>query len=120
LHNAISLLSSLTLSLISWGSLLRGKPFTLEYAKIKVPQKYWDSFLFLRVNSIMTSFFGVVFSLEVGVKILRLLRPDLLPYSVFFYVLHLCLFLFIPWFPRWYKARFTAKLLPISDAELPD
>jgi hypothetical protein len=104
-HDAMSLLSTTTLCFISWGSLLLKQPFTLQYAKAKVPESYHTVPLFLKINTLMTTFFGVLFSIEAVLKVARLFWPLLLPYTVFFYFCHVCMVLFIPWFPGWYRNR---------------
>jgi len=112
-QNVVSLLSSLTLCLISWGSLWLKAPFTLPYAKKRAPQQFWDSPIFWKINTIMTQFFGVLFGLDFILKGMRLLYPELLPYSLFSILLSLTILFFISWFPSWYKKRALTEGAPL-------
>ncbi|MEI6241901.1 MAG: hypothetical protein WCP39_00660 [Chlamydiota bacterium] len=117
LHNAVSLLSTITLCLFSWITLWLKKPFTLHYAKKKIPEPFWTSFLFLKINKLMTSFFGILFSLELILKLLRLFYPKLLPYSLFSAFFSISILLLVSWFPKWYKERAKKKGLTFSDKQ---
>ena len=50
-----------TLALIAFGSLAIGKPFTLQYAKEQVTEEKWHHPLFIKINVILTSMWGIVF-----------------------------------------------------------
>jgi hypothetical protein len=104
-QNALAVLPSVILSVVAWGSLWLAKPFTLHYARSRTPEKAWNTPLFLRVNTLMTIFFGVIFSFELVIKTIRLAYPDLLPYSLFSYAISGSIMVFVPCFPKWYKAR---------------
>jgi len=118
LLHAMPMLSSATLSLIAWISLLRNKPFTLPYAKKRVPEKAWSSPLFLKVNQIITAVFGSAFSIGFTLKISKYFYPELIPYSFFSYFLSAFPFLFVLWFPNWYKKRAQKKRLIPTDGAL--
>jgi hypothetical protein len=57
----MGLLSQAILCLITFGSLLVGRPFTMAYAKLHVPRELWDSPRFLRKNQIITGAWGGYF-----------------------------------------------------------
>jgi len=103
--HVLSLLASIILSGVAWGSLLIRKPFTLHYARSRTPQSAWNKPIFFRVNTLMTLFFGVLFSIDIGLKSLQLCYPELLPYSLFGYLSGVCIMIFVPCFPKWYRQR---------------
>jgi hypothetical protein len=104
-HISISFLSSVALSLIAWCSLWLKQPFTLPYAKKRTTQEFWNSRPFMRINEIMTLVFGVIFSLEALIKLIKLFYPDLFSYSYFSLFFSVLIVFFVSWFPEWYKKR---------------
>lgn len=64
----MSILSYGTLAAVTWGSILFGKPFTLQYAKEEVDKRIWNNPAFIRSNQIITAFWGVIFLLDLGVN----------------------------------------------------
>jgi hypothetical protein len=46
----------------AWGSILIGKPFTLQYARESTPPEYWRTAGFLRDNRIITAIWGLAFT----------------------------------------------------------
>lgn len=51
------------LALIAWISILIHKPFTIQYAKEKVSKDKWEHPLFLRINYLLTTVWGLIFSI---------------------------------------------------------
>lgn len=93
-------------ALITWLSLLFKRPFTMQYAKLQVSKQYWDSFLFLRINTLMTASYGLLFSLISTFRVIGLLYPDLIPFYVVLVPIIAFKIAFIRWFPDWYKKRY--------------
>jgi phytoene dehydrogenase-like protein len=58
------LLSSGALALAAWGTLVAGTPFTAQYAREDWPKEYWEAPLFRRINLLLTTLWGVVFTLN--------------------------------------------------------
>ncbi len=53
-----------TIPLIIWISLIVGKPFTLQYAKLQVSPEKWSSPLFIKINNILTIMWGICLSIS--------------------------------------------------------
>ncbi len=64
----VGILSYMTLTIVTWGFLLIGYPFTLQYAKEEVDKSLWDNPTFIRTNQIITAFWGVIFLLDLGIN----------------------------------------------------
>jgi hypothetical protein len=56
----------LVLSLVAFGSLIAGVPFTLQYARDMVDQSRWDHPVFKSVNVFMTGVWGSLFLLNLA------------------------------------------------------
>ncbi|MFG2293434.1 hypothetical protein [Streptomyces sp. NPDC048603] len=54
-------LSNIALTLIAFGSIAVGVPFTIQYAKEQVDPALWDTPAFLRTNRIITAAWGLAF-----------------------------------------------------------
>lgn len=61
-HPAI--LVNWALAAIVWLSVIFGKPFTLQYAKLEVKNEYWKSPIFFRVNLYLSMMWGTVLTLS--------------------------------------------------------
>jgi hypothetical protein len=64
----VGILSYGTLNAVTWGSLLIGHPFTLQYAKEEVDKSLWNNPTFIRSNKIITAFWGVIFLVDLGIN----------------------------------------------------
>lgn len=62
-HEYDSALAFGWLALTAWGSLLIGRPFTEGIAKREVPQQYWGSDKFRRINRVITGAWALAFTL---------------------------------------------------------
>lgn len=108
----MGIFANTALVVIAWFSLLIGKPFTIQYAKEKTPKERWTSSIFIRINKIMTIFWGCVFIFNTGVNVLRVYYTGV-PNWVYSGVLIFSIFVgmtFVMWFPAWYKARVSPEL----------
>ncbi|QKT07502.1 hypothetical protein HUN08_10090 [Gordonia sp. X0973] len=63
IHQYDSTLAFGWLALTAWASLAIGKPFTEGIAKREVPQQYWGTEKFRRVNRVITAVWAVAFTL---------------------------------------------------------
>lgn len=64
----VGILSYGTLTVVTWGFLLIGHPFTLQYAKEEVDKSFWDNPTFIRTNQVITAFWGVIFLVDLGIN----------------------------------------------------
>jgi carotenoid cleavage dioxygenase len=89
-------------------SIVIGKPFTMQYAKEKVPADKWKTPLFIRINYLLSSFWLCMFLTMFGIYLVRAYYPNVS--SWFFNLLS-----YLPiilgtwislWFPSWYKERY--------------
>ena len=55
------LISNSSLAVIALISIVIGKPFTIQYAKEKVPADKWKTPLFIRINYLLSSFWLLMF-----------------------------------------------------------
>jgi all-trans-retinol 13,14-reductase len=102
----MTLLVNVTLMAIAWGSLLAGTPFTIQYAREQVPQEYWRSPLFIRINQLITAVWGLDFCLSAIVSLYRHATGDTSLASQYAWVLFsVGAALFTVYFPDWYRAR---------------
>lgn len=60
----MGLIVHVLLASVAWGSLLGGVPFTIQYARESVPEKYWHEPHFIRTNQWITAVWGVDFVLQ--------------------------------------------------------
>ncbi|MGD6743611.1 hypothetical protein ACOKM3_17410 [Streptomyces sp. BH106] len=68
--------SSIWLALIAWGSLVIGRPFTLGIAKTQVPEEFWGSPVFRKVNVAITAVWAASFTVSgIGTAWLRHAQP---------------------------------------------
>jgi len=74
----IGMASNLVLTGIAFGSLAIGTPFTIQYAKRDVPKERWENPVFIHINKILTSFWGVLFLLGLLISIYKFFYPGAL------------------------------------------
>lgn len=72
----IGLASNIVLTLIAFGSIMVGKSFTIQYARKEVPEDKWNDVHFIRINQIITGFWGVLFLLGAIKSLIELYIPD--------------------------------------------
>ena len=73
----MGLFAQIMLNIITWGSILVKKPFTMDYAKHHVPQKRWNDPAFLRKNYIITGVWGCYFLLGFISAEIRIYEPGI-------------------------------------------
>jgi putative sterol carrier protein len=107
-------LSDATLSLVAWGSLLAGNPFTYDYAKEDWDEAFWNDPIFIKTNQIITAVWGLIFSAQAlvgGTSLVMGLEgiPRIVLVAIIPRTLLVAGFLFSTWFPRWYPPRAAAR-----------
>jgi len=61
---------------VAWGSILAGRPFTLQYARESAPPEHWQSPAFLRANLIISVVWGLAFLANVVLVVIALHPTD--------------------------------------------
>lgn len=84
-------------------SLAIGRPFTLQYARERVPEQFWASPIFMAVNRAITGVWAASFAVLVAADAAAEYRPAI-PLWVDV-VASVAAFLGALWFTRWYPAK---------------
>jgi hypothetical protein len=99
----MDLLARATLAVIAWGSIIAGRPFTLQYARESVPEAYWRTAEFIHTGYFISLVWGIIFLAALGAS---LFRPCLDQLSVWFYYLLATGSMFLGIiFTQWYVHR---------------
>lgn len=103
----IWIFSSSMLMIIAFGSLLFGKPFTLQYAREKSPPERWDDPRFIFINQVLTCTWGMIFMFTVIIHLLHMyyLPAFTIYISVAITLLYVFGFWFNVWFPKYYRKK---------------
>jgi hypothetical protein len=67
----LDLLVRATLAVIAWGSIIAGRPFTLQYARESVPEAYWRTPEFIRTGYFTSLVWGIIFLIGLGASLFR-------------------------------------------------
>ncbi len=70
--------SNIVLTLIAFGSLVAGLPFTMQYARQEVPRDRWDNPEFIRINQVLTAGWGVLFLFGLFNSLMDMIQPGFL------------------------------------------
>lgn len=98
------------LAIIAWASILIRKPFTIQYAKERVPRDKWNQPLFIKINYVLTAVWGLIFLMNIGLHVLSLYYPSFNRFYGFVsYMPSIFGILFTLWFPNWYKEKHTGE-----------
>lgn len=97
------LLSSTALALVALGTLAARRPFTEYYARRSVPQEYWSSPLFRRVNMVITAVWAGVFLAQALCDVVVVYAPG--TSTVFNWVVPVLLLVAAVRFTMWYPER---------------
>jgi hypothetical protein len=92
----------ITLATVTFGSLLLGTPFTLQYAWEMVDRSVWEKPGFIRVNRLMTGVWGGVFVINLALSMVALAGPDLIGRvaPLLTYIVLAAGIVFTIWYPR--------------------
>lgn len=107
------LLGNIALMLITWFSLIIGKPFTLQYAREETDPKAWDSPLFWHINIVLTGVWGLSFTLLTSMSLLRRYFdiPDNMLYQTLTYLPSILAIIFTKHFPTYSQKQFREKCI---------
>lgn len=96
-----------TLAFITWFSILIGKPFTIQYAREQVPKDKWNHPVFIRINYILSSVWGIIFLTGIGLHVLYAYFPIVKPgvYEAISYLPSIFGAWFTVKFPEWYTQK---------------
>ena len=95
---------------VTFGSILAGIPFTLQYAREMVAPALWENPAFLRVNLLMTGTWGTLFVINLGLSYLVLAGP-VIPGRIAMILTYAVLvsgILFTLWYPRYIQKKHSA------------
>ena len=67
----MDLLARATLVAIAWGSIIAGRPFTLQYARESVPEALWRTPGFIHTGYFISIVWGIIFLLALGASLFR-------------------------------------------------
>ena len=105
------------LTAIVWISLLSGHPFTMQYARLEVDKSHWHHPMFIRVNRIMTAFWGCILLVSLGLSIYssdhEYLRGWIV--SVLQFAIILVGVLFTRYYPDWVRKKYSSKPVTVSN-----
>jgi hypothetical protein len=96
-------------AIVTWAGLIRGFPFTIQYAREKAPPEVWEHPLFIRLNVILTVVFGVMFSVNTVLGATALMTGHLLSLGV---ALPLSLLVAAIAFSNVYPKRYFERVAP--------
>lgn len=101
-----------TLALIAWVSILLRRPFTMQYAKEKISKDKWQHPLFIKINYILTTVWGICFCLSTALHVLKIYYPlmSVWVYETVAYAPIIFAIWFTTWFPNWYRDKQREKL----------
>jgi hypothetical protein len=90
-----------TLAAVTFGSILAGTPFTLQYAREMVDRSLWKNPVFIRVNVLMTGVWGSIFVINLMLNYLMLVNPELQGgvASMLTYIVLVAGIVFTIWYP---------------------
>lgn len=96
-----------TLALIAWGSLLLGKPFTIQYAKEFVSKEKWNHPMFIEINYCLTRVWGLIFLCGIVLHILKIYYPHFTgwTFEILTYIPSIFGIWFTGRFPKWYRKK---------------
>ncbi len=101
------IISNSALIIITFISIIIGKPFTIQYAKETVPSERWKHPLFIRINYLLSIFWLVVFMIGLLLYLIRdYFQISHWIYAFISYIPLIIGIFFTAWFPDWYKERY--------------
>jgi hypothetical protein len=74
----IGIASSAVLTLIAFGTIAAGLPFTMQYARQEVPQERWNDPIFVKINRELTAGWGLLFLVGLINSLIQYAYPDFL------------------------------------------
>lgn len=113
------ILSNFVLMAIAFGSLIVKKPFTMQYAKQSVAAWKWQHPLFIQINTILTSMWGVLFSLTLIADYSYAYHPWMgeTGYAILTNCIWVLGAIMSKWFPSYWRKIYHEKNQPIEKAQ---
>jgi len=95
------------LAAVTFGSLLAGIPFTLQYAREMVDRTLWKNPVFLRVNVFMTAVWGGIFAVNLLLTFITLVAPHVPGWTTgpLTYLVLIAGIVFTIWYPGHVRKR---------------
>jgi hypothetical protein len=109
--------SNIAIALITIGSIVARRPFTLAYARETTDRAYWDSPLFLRINYAISTVWAVTFLLTAAVGYIGdgpLHQPNNIWTD---WIIQIALLILAIKFTGWYPDHATAERPPAAPGE---
>jgi hypothetical protein len=106
----MGVLANAVLAASVWLTVVMGKPFTLAYAREHVDSALWDNPAFMKSNLIVTSVWGLAFTVNTALawgKMERFILPEW-GYETVSYAFLLAAAGFSTWYPAWIRRRRAA------------
>lgn len=102
----LGIITHIVLTLLAFGSLLIGMPFTIQYARLEVPKERWSNPVFIFINQILTAAWGISFLFNLILNIIYKICPySNIALAVLANTSTISAILFTVWFPKWYRKR---------------
>ncbi len=101
----MGVMASGVLAASTWLTLVFKKPFTMDYAREHTDPSLWNSPSFIRTNTILTSVWGIVFTLNTFLawgKMEHFFFPEL-NYEIISYTLLIGTVAFTNWYPNYVR-----------------
>ncbi len=100
-----------SLALGTWAGIAFKRPFTLEYAREHTDKSLWNNPSFLRTNYLLTSIWGIVFSVNASMALQKSVHPVMpaLAYELFSYSLMIIAMFISSWYPKQLAKKRLAK-----------
>jgi hypothetical protein len=103
----MGMLANGALALAAWVTIVIGKPFTLDYARVHTPRELWNEPLFVRSNLLISGVWASVFTLNTVLswgKMVQFALPAV-AYDGVQYVCLVAAAVFSVWYPDHVRAR---------------
>jgi len=97
------------LAAVTFGSILAGIPFTLQYARGMVDRALWENPVFIRVNVLMTGAWGGIFLANLVLSCSALMDPDFSRIaSPLTYIFLIAGIVFTMWYPGHVRKKYSS------------
>ena len=80
----MGVLSNGFLALLIWVTILMGKPFTLQYARIELPKEQWDNPGLVNSCRFIAVVWALILTLSASISLFKVLNPNACPDWVYF------------------------------------
>jgi hypothetical protein len=103
----MGILANGALALGTWLTLAIKRPFTLDYARQHTDPSLWQNPIFIRINVVLTSLWGVAFSLNTALawgKMNKWMLPEL-GYELLSYAILIGAVIITDVYPKWVKSH---------------